>query len=125
MSVISRSALESSPLADLHEIASELGMDGYRRLRKADLVAAIIDRQGANGDEPSAEAEVEVEVEPEPDAVRSAIALTIDITGEPGVPFVSALAPMPPTRTPVAPRNPRAAAKARGLRRLIAALRRG
>ncbi|MGH2944238.1 MAG: Rho termination factor N-terminal domain-containing protein, partial [Solirubrobacteraceae bacterium] len=49
MSVISRSALESSSLADLHEIASELGLDGYRRLRKADLVAAIIERQGGNG----------------------------------------------------------------------------
>jgi transcription termination factor Rho len=43
MSVISRSALESSSLADLHEIASELGLDGFRRLRKADLVGAIID----------------------------------------------------------------------------------
>ena len=41
MPVLTRSALESSPLADLHEIASELGMDGYRRLRKADLVAAM------------------------------------------------------------------------------------
>jgi transcription termination factor Rho len=47
MSVLSRSALESSSLADLHEIASELGLDGYRRLRKASLVDAIIDRQGA------------------------------------------------------------------------------
>ncbi|MGH2919137.1 MAG: Rho termination factor N-terminal domain-containing protein, partial [Solirubrobacteraceae bacterium] len=46
MSVISRSALESSSLADLHEIASELGLDGYRRLRKADLVGAIVERQG-------------------------------------------------------------------------------
>ncbi len=53
MSVISRSALESSSLADLHEIASELGLDGYRRLRKADLVAAIVDRQGTNGDAPA------------------------------------------------------------------------
>ena len=54
MPVISRSALESSSLADLHEIASELGLDGYRRLRKADLVAAIIERQGEA--EPDAEA---------------------------------------------------------------------
>jgi len=46
MSVISRSALESSSLADLHEIASEIGLDGYRRLRKADLVATIVERQG-------------------------------------------------------------------------------
>jgi transcription termination factor Rho len=54
MSVISRSALESSSLADLHEIASELGLDGYRRLRKADLVGAIVERQGGAADEPDA-----------------------------------------------------------------------
>jgi transcription termination factor Rho len=64
MSVISRSALESSSLADLHEIASELGLDGYRRLRKADLIAAISERQGVNGDapkDPDADAEGDVE----------------------------------------------------------------
>ena len=37
MSVLHRAALEASPLADLHAIASELGIDGFRRLRKADL----------------------------------------------------------------------------------------
>jgi transcription termination factor Rho len=63
MSVISRSALESSPLADLHEIASELGMDGFRRLRKADLVGAIIERQGTNGDEPQDVVDDEIEAE--------------------------------------------------------------
>ncbi len=46
MSVLSRSALEASPLADLHAIAGELGIDGFRRLRREDLVAAILDRQG-------------------------------------------------------------------------------
>jgi transcription termination factor Rho len=46
MSVITRSALEASPLADLHAIASELGIDGFRRLRKADLVNKIIEQQG-------------------------------------------------------------------------------
>jgi transcription termination factor Rho len=46
MSVLGRSELEASPLADLHVIASELGIDGFRRLRKADLVGAIIERQG-------------------------------------------------------------------------------
>ena len=46
MSVLDRSALESSPLADLHAIASELGLDGFRRLRKADLIDAILARQG-------------------------------------------------------------------------------
>ncbi len=57
MSVISRSALESSSLADLHEIASELALDGYRRLRKADLVAAIIERQGVDPEAEAADAE--------------------------------------------------------------------
>ena len=35
--VLDRDALEGSPLADLHVIAGQLGVDGYRRLRKADL----------------------------------------------------------------------------------------
>jgi transcription termination factor Rho len=46
MTVLSRPDLEASPLADLHAIASELGIDGFRRLRKADLVDAILVRQG-------------------------------------------------------------------------------
>ena len=49
MTVLHRDALEASPLADLHAIASELGIDGYRRLRKADLVDRILEHQG---DEP-------------------------------------------------------------------------
>ncbi|MEA2191855.1 MAG: transcription termination factor Rho, partial [Solirubrobacteraceae bacterium] len=56
MSVISRSALESSSLADLHEIASELALDGYRRLRKAELVGAIIERQGVDPETEAADA---------------------------------------------------------------------
>jgi transcription termination factor Rho len=54
MSVITRSALEASPLADLHTIASELGVDGYRRLRKADLIEKLIEVQG--GEDAVAEA---------------------------------------------------------------------
>ena len=46
MAVLDRDALEQSPLADLHAIASELSLDGYRRLRKAELIDAIIERQG-------------------------------------------------------------------------------
>jgi transcription termination factor Rho len=49
MPVLTRSALEGSPLADLHAVASEMRIDGYRRLRKADLVDAILDRH--NGGE--------------------------------------------------------------------------
>ena len=44
-SVLDRDALEQSPLADLHLIANELGVDGFRRLRKPDLIDAIIARQ--------------------------------------------------------------------------------
>jgi transcription termination factor Rho len=45
MSVIDRDALQASPLADLHTIASELSIDGYRRLRKQQLIDAILARQ--------------------------------------------------------------------------------
>src|ERR1700716_1648630 len=56
MSVLDRAALEDSPLADLHAIASELSIDGYRRLRRADLIAAILERQGGgDGLQPSDE----------------------------------------------------------------------
>lgn len=46
MSVLERTALEESPLADLHAIASELSIDGYRRLRRAELIDTIVERQG-------------------------------------------------------------------------------
>jgi transcription termination factor Rho len=49
MTVLHRDALEASPLADLHAIASELSIDGYRRLRKADLVERILQQQGDGG----------------------------------------------------------------------------
>jgi transcription termination factor Rho len=66
MSVLSRSALESSPLADLHAIASELGIDGFRRLRKAELVDRIVAHQGGDdGESAAAEAVDEVAAEPE------------------------------------------------------------
>ena len=46
MSVLDRASLEQSPLADLHALASELSLDGYRRLRKPELIDAILARQG-------------------------------------------------------------------------------
>jgi transcription termination factor Rho len=42
MPVLERPELEASPLADLHTIADQLGLDGFRRLRKADLIDAIL-----------------------------------------------------------------------------------
>jgi len=60
MPVLERSALADSPLADLHAIASELGIDGFRRLRKEELIDTIVARQGggaeADRDEDAAEA---------------------------------------------------------------------
>jgi transcription termination factor Rho len=48
MSIISPADLEASPLADLHALASALGIDGFRRLRKEELADAILARQGAS-----------------------------------------------------------------------------
>ncbi len=58
MSVLDRAALEESPLADLHTIASELSIDGYRRLRKPELIDVIVARQ-TGSDEGSAAADTD------------------------------------------------------------------
>ena len=55
MSVLDRAALEESPLADLHTIASELSIDGYRRLRKPDLIDTILARQTGSDEETATE----------------------------------------------------------------------
>jgi transcription termination factor Rho len=57
MTVIDRAALEASPLADLHAIASELSIDGYRRLRREQLIGAILERQENREEESQNEAE--------------------------------------------------------------------
>jgi transcription termination factor Rho len=49
MSVLDRSELEASPLADLHAIADQLGLEGFRRLRKADLIDTILGAPAAGG----------------------------------------------------------------------------
>jgi transcription termination factor Rho len=73
MSVLDRSALEASPLADLHAIASELGLDGFRRLRKADLIDAILARQGGAEDDAEAPDEATAEAPDEaPDEADAA-----------------------------------------------------
>src|SRR4051794_27647033 len=79
--MLPRSALEESPLADLHVLAAELGIDGYRRLRKADLIDRIVGAQGGGdddgviedgvtdedaGDETETETEAEAEAEERP-----------------------------------------------------------
>jgi transcription termination factor Rho len=47
MAVLERSELQASSLADLHAIADQLGLDGFRRLRKADLIDTILGDGGA------------------------------------------------------------------------------
>jgi transcription termination factor Rho len=59
MTVLDRSELQASPLSDLHLIADQIGLEGFRRLRKADLIDAILgdkeprrdDSDGALADE--------------------------------------------------------------------------
>ncbi|HEV2975679.1 MAG TPA: Rho termination factor N-terminal domain-containing protein [Solirubrobacteraceae bacterium] len=45
--VLDRAELEASPLADLHAIADQLGLDGFRRLRKAELIDRIAGEEDA------------------------------------------------------------------------------
>jgi transcription termination factor Rho len=67
MPVLSRDALEASPLADLHAIASELGVDGFRRLRKADLINTIVVHQGGE----AVEAEADTDADTDADAAEA------------------------------------------------------
>jgi transcription termination factor Rho len=53
MTVFERAELEASPLADLHAIAGQVGLEGFRRLRKADLIAAIVTETGSGTAESS------------------------------------------------------------------------
>jgi transcription termination factor Rho len=52
MAVLDRPELEASPLADLHAIADQLGLEGFRRMRKPELIDAIL---GETLPEPEAE----------------------------------------------------------------------
>ncbi|HTQ68409.1 MAG TPA: Rho termination factor N-terminal domain-containing protein [Solirubrobacteraceae bacterium] len=51
MPVLERSELEASPLADLHAIADQVGIEGFKRLRKADLIDRILAAQGGGSSE--------------------------------------------------------------------------
>ncbi|HUA73785.1 MAG TPA: Rho termination factor N-terminal domain-containing protein [Solirubrobacteraceae bacterium] len=57
--VLERSELEASPLADLHAIADQLGLDSFRRLRKADLIDRILGEQSEDADDDGATSEEE------------------------------------------------------------------
>src|SRR5437764_14639639 len=67
MSILDREALAASPLADLHALASELSIDGYRRLRKAELIDAILARQGGEAAPAPTPVPDEAEARPRPE----------------------------------------------------------
>lgn len=48
MTVLTRDVLEQSTLADLHALAGELAVDGFRKLRREALVDTIIERRGGS-----------------------------------------------------------------------------
>jgi len=83
MAVLQRKELEGSPLADLHAIASELGLESFRKLRKTELVGAILEAQGGEAglavgtgrsaeDESVEEVPAEEALEPQPEPVPEA-----------------------------------------------------
>ena len=71
--VLDRSELEQSPLADLHLLANELGVDGFRRLRKEELIDAIVARQSGDAapEAPEAPEAAEPSEAPEAPAVEA------------------------------------------------------
>jgi transcription termination factor Rho len=94
MSVLQRQELEDSPLADLHAIASELGLESFRAMRRDDLIAAILAAQGVESEDKGAGAESEDDLEP--DEVPSDEALE----GPPGEPVVEEPAAEEPEPAP-------------------------
>src|SRR5712691_9824807 len=67
---VTRAELDSKHLAELHARAAELGIPGYRKLRREELIAELLARDGgetvadgAEAEEPEAEGSPEAEVE--------------------------------------------------------------
>ena len=81
MSVLNKQELADSPLADLHQIASELGIEGYRTMRKDDLIGAILSASGG-ADEPAGEPVAVAEAEREEDTSEDTSEGTSDDTSE-------------------------------------------
>ncbi|HEX4106579.1 MAG TPA: Rho termination factor N-terminal domain-containing protein [Solirubrobacteraceae bacterium] len=65
MSILQRAELEASPLADLHALAGQMAIDGFRRLRREDLIDALLGEKPADDDDEEVKAE-EAEEEPKP-----------------------------------------------------------
>jgi transcription termination factor Rho len=115
MPVLTRSSLEASPLADLHELASELELDGFRRLRKADLVDRILDVHGAGEESGEDDAAPVVAEKPKRARSRSRRPRDADAEADTGDADTGDDAPVvepeeaPAVREPRAVREPKAA----------------
>ena len=116
--VLDRESLAESPLADLHFLANELGVDGFRRLRKADLIDAIIARQSADGGVEAPEAEADADAEPSARSRRGGADADADADASAAPPEAEADTDADaPARTPEAEADADAEAPARGRRR--------
>src|SRR4051794_21332021 len=76
MSVLDPRELQASPLADLHTLAAELGLEGFRRLRKEELIKQIVAAGGgapaeAGDDEPDTESSLYEDAAAEPEEPES------------------------------------------------------
>jgi transcription termination factor Rho len=49
VATVDKTVLEQKVLPELQEIASSLGVEGYQRLKKGELIDAIVDRSGGDG----------------------------------------------------------------------------
>lgn len=77
MSVLDPRELQASPLADLHTLAAELGLESFRRLRKEELIKQIVVAQGGEIDDvPSVEDGASAGV---PDAAGADVADAADL----------------------------------------------
>ena len=104
MAVLDRKELEESPLADLHAIASELGIEGYRRMRRDDLIEAMLASGGGADAGDAGDAGLAAEGEREA-TVTEAGAVVADEPAEPDAGGV-AEAPAPAAPEPAPPPAP-------------------
>ena len=86
MSVLDPRELQASPLADLHALAAELGLEGFRRLRKEELIKQIVAAGGgempADEEAPAEDAEVMLYEDTAPEPAESSegeAPLTVDV----------------------------------------------
>ena len=111
------------PLADLHVLANELGVDGYRRLRKADLIDAIVAKQAGEdyvAPRPRRDAESR---RPRPTPPRTTTMTTTPPLARAAGAVAAAAAPVAPATRTTATTRPRRPSPARAAAAAVAATR--